>query len=222
MIRLPEYLPILTCTLSLIFSVEMLMYYRRNRSPHLLWWTVGLIFYFLGTGTESINILFGWSDLNFRVWYVIGALWGGFPLAQGMVYLFMSKKFADYTTTFWVLYNALAMFFVVKSPVTIDPDAFGPMSGEIFEWQWVRYFSPLINLYSSGFLLYGAAYSAKQYFYQINRSARFMASLYVFFGSILVVTGGIYARIGYVEVLYITEFIGLILIYRGIRAVRVE
>lgn len=220
MTRIFEYIPVLTSIMALIFTIEMSIHYRRNQVPHLFWWTTGLAFYCLGTMSESINILFGWNEMNFRFWYIIGAVWGGFPLAQGMVYLFMPRKFSDFSTSFWIVYNAIAMFFIIKSPIAIDPEIVERMSGEMFEWQWVRYFSPFINIYSAAFLVVWAAYSANQYFYQINREAKFMASLSVFFGSMLTVIGGIYAKIGYTNVLYITEFIGLIFIYRGIRSVR--
>ena len=47
----------------------------------------------LGTLTESINAIFGWSEWNTKVWYIVGALLGGYPLAQGTIYLLMNKRF---------------------------------------------------------------------------------------------------------------------------------
>lgn len=220
--RLIEYIPILTSLLALAFAIEMLLHYRQQPQQYVFWWMLGLFFYFMGTGAESINILFGWNEINFRFWYILGAIWGGFPIAQGVVFLFMSKRFAEISASFWIIYNLIAMFFIVKSPVPIEPETVLRMSGELFEWQWVRYFSPFINLYSTAFIVVWSLYSANQYFYQVNREAKFMACLFIFFGSLLTVTGGTYARIGYTNVLYITEFAGLFFTYYGMRTMRVK
>jgi hypothetical protein len=48
-----------------------------------------------GTLTESINAIFGWTEWNTKVWYIVGALLGGYPPAQGTIYLLMKKRFAD-------------------------------------------------------------------------------------------------------------------------------
>lgn len=220
MIRIFEYIPILTSLLALAFAIEMLIHYRHNQKQYLFWWMLGLFFYFMGTCAESINILLGWNEINFRFWYIIGAVWGGFPIAQGVVYLFMSKKFGDFSASFWIIYNSIAMFFIIKSPVIIEPEVVARMSGEMFEWQWVRYFTPFTNIYSAAFIIIWSLYSANQYFYQVNREARFIACLNIFFGSLLTVTGGTYARIGYPNVQYITEFIGLFFTYYGMRTMR--
>jgi len=54
--------------------------------------------YGVGTLTESITTLFGWSEWVFRAWYISGALLGGAPLAQGTVYLLMPKVEVLYAT----------------------------------------------------------------------------------------------------------------------------
>ena len=102
----------------------------------------------MGTVAESIDILIGWSIPNVRYWYIVGALLGGFPLAQGSVYLLMKKRFADISSVFFVSLIIVSSVFVILTPITI-PDNFDyKLTGKVFEWKWVRYFSPLINLYA--------------------------------------------------------------------------
>ncbi len=85
----------------------------------------------------------------------------------------------------------------------------------MFAWQWVRGFSPLLNLYAFVFLFGGAVYSAVQYFAVDRGRARFLGNILIAIGALLPGIGGTFTRFGYVEVLYITEFIGLTFIYFG-------
>lgn len=213
--RLADYIPILTSLLALIFMFQILKIYLRFKNKYFLWWTFGLLIVCCGTMAESFNTLFGWSAANFRFWFIVGALFGGFPLAQGTVYLLMSEKIGDRTTIFGLIYILIASTCFLLSPIVIPEDFNGKLSGDVIAWQWTRFMSIPINIYSFIFLFGGAVYSANQYFGQINRESRFIASIYISFGAILPGIGGIYMKIGYVNVLYITEFVALLLIYRG-------
>jgi hypothetical protein len=99
--KLIEYLPVITTIFSAFFVREIFLHYQKRKTKYLLWWTIGVLTFGLGTFAESINVLFGWSVVNLKYWYIVGALLGGFPLAQGSVYLLMNKKFADVTA--WLI-----------------------------------------------------------------------------------------------------------------------
>jgi len=87
-----SYIPVLTTLLSVFFLSRIVPHYLSKRSPYLLWWTLGVLTFGLGTLTESINAIFGWSEWNTKIWYIVGALLGGYPLAQGTIYLLMNKR----------------------------------------------------------------------------------------------------------------------------------
>jgi hypothetical protein len=89
-----SYIPVLTTLFSVFFLGRIIPHYLTKRSPYLLWWTLGVLTFGLGTLTESINAIFGWSEWNTKVWYIVGALLGGYPLAQGTIYLLMNRRFA--------------------------------------------------------------------------------------------------------------------------------
>lgn len=187
---------------------------------YLLWWTIGVATFGLGTFTESYNALFGFQESNFRMWYIVGALLGGFPLAQGSVYLHMSKPFSKWSSVLFVALILVGACCAIISPIHLGHDFDGRLSGKIFEWQWVRYFSPLINLYSFVFLVGGALYSAIKYFKQKETKAYFVGNLMIAVGGLLPGIGGSFTRMGYVEVLFVTEFIGLCLIYFGYKLIK--
>ena len=267
-----NYIPVLTTLLSVFFLSRIIPHYLARRSPYLLWWTLGVATFGAGTLTESINAIYGWSEWNTRVWYIVGALLGGYPLAQGTIYLLMNKRFADISAVVCTLVIVVAALCVLSSPIEV-PEGFDfRLSGKVFEWQWVRLFSPALNTYALVFLFGGAVYSAIVYLLGRDRAnapflevqsllpssiilsiivwvllfifiALYLAIRYIFLfgvgvysairygkrsggprflgntliavGALLPAIGGISTRFGHVEILYITEFIGLSFIYFG-------
>jgi hypothetical protein len=217
-----ENIPIFTTLFSVYFFREIFRHYQYRKTTYLLWWSLGVLTFRLGTLAESFNILIGWSIPNVRYWYIVGALLGGFPLAQGSVYLLMKKRFADISSVIIVALIITASLFVILTPLSV-PDNFDfKLTGKVFEWKWVRYFSPFINIYSFLFLVGGAIYSAVKYYRQGIKEAPFKGNIFIAIGGLLPGIGGSFTRAGYVEVLYVTEFIGLVLIYYGYRIIKLD
>ena len=86
-------------------------------------------------------------------------------------------------------------------------------------WQWVRWFSPFINTYAFFFLVGGALLSAVRYADQPETRHRFIGNLLIALGALLPGIGGTFTRFGHTEVLNVTEFVGLCLIFLGYRAI---
>ena len=217
-----EYIPIITSLFSIFFANEIYRHYRNKRTTYLLWWTIGVVTFGLGTFAESINILFGWSAFNVKYWYIVGALLGGFPLAQGSVYLLMHRKFANTTSVIFITLIVTAAIAVILTPLRIPAGFNYKLTGAVFAWKWVRFFSPFINTYSFIFLVGGAVYSAVKYFRRKDKGARFKGNVYISIGSLLPGIGGTFTRMGYVNVLFVTELIGLALIYIGYRIIKAD
>ena len=220
MTELVNYIPIITTLFSVFFIREIYLHYKERKTYYLLWWTIGVVTFGLGTFSESLHAIFGWNEINLKFWYIVGALLGGFPLAQGSVYLLTNKWFGHITTILFVSLIIVASYYVIKTPVTI-PDNFNyGLTGSIFEWKWVRQFSPLINVYSFLFLVGGACYSATKYYGLKDKKVYFKGNILIAIGALLPGIGGTFTRMGYVEVLFITELFGLILIYIGYRIIK--
>lgn len=209
-----EYIPIFTTLFSIYFFYVIFNHYQARKKQYLLWWSIGVLTFGLGTLSESINILLGWSELNTRFWYVVGALLGGYPLAQGSIYLLMKKKFADRSAIIVSTVIVVASVFVFLSPLDASVAANGKLTGKVLEWQWVRYFSPFINTYAFIFLVGGAVYSAMHYF-RNKALIKFKGNIFIAIGGLLPGIGGAATRAGHVNVLFVTEFIGLVLIFIG-------
>ena len=85
-----HYLPVATTIISGVFALAVFRRYQaRGGGTHLLWWAGGIFVYGAGTFAEAWITLFGWNAFIFKFWYIVGALLGGAPLAQGTVWLLL-------------------------------------------------------------------------------------------------------------------------------------
>lgn len=212
-----HYVPIVTTVFAALFAATLLGRWRERGGTHLLWWGLGMVAYGAGTLTESLTTIFGWNPAVFRAWYITGALLGGMPLAQGSVYLHLSRRTADRLTVLVVSVIAIAATCVLLSPVNATLAEPHRLSGVVLEWQWTRLFSPFINLYAVVFLVGGAIVSAVRFRSDPSLRHRFVGNVLIAIGAILPGIGGTFTRMGYVEVLYVTELLGLALIFLGYR-----
>ena len=213
-----HYIPIVTTILAVPFAAEILRRYRQHPDRlHLLWWGLGILTYGVGTFTEASTTLFGWNEPMFRAWYISGALLGGAPLAQGTVYLLLKRRTAHALTIALVTFIAIASVCVMLSPIDYSRVEGHRLTGRVFEWTWVRRFSPFVNLYAVVFLIGGAILSALRYSRRAETRHRMWANVLIAAGAILPGIGGTATRMGYVEVLYVTELVGLLFTWVGYR-----
>lgn len=212
------HLPIIsTCCATFFCIVLFRRYAAKGGGPHLLWWGIGMATYGLGTLTESLTTLFGWHPVVFRLWYITGAFMGGYPLAQGSIYLLMSRTFADWSARIVVSLIFVGAVLVFATPLNPALAETHRLSGRVIEWSWIRALSPFINLYSVFFLVGGAVVSAMRFSKHPATRNRYLGNILIAIGAILPGIGGTMTRFGMVEALYITELLGLLLIFSGYR-----
>lgn len=215
-----NYIPIITTLFGIYFFAVLYSHWKKNKkSTHVLWWMIGVFTYVAGTITESVNVLAGFSIANFKLWYITGALLGGAPLAQGTVYLLCKRKTANILTIILITVIISTSILVMLSPVN-DELITGKLSGKLLGWTFIRFITPFINLYAFIFLVGGAIYSALKYAKNTQLRKRFTGNLLIAIGGLLPGIGGSFTKFGYVEVLFITELIGLVFIYVGYKVIR--
>jgi hypothetical protein len=213
-----HYVPIVTTVLAIPFALEIYQRYRQHPERlHLWWWALGIATYGVGTFTESLTTVVGWNEPTFRAWYISGALLGGAPLAQGTVYLLLSRRTAHALTAVLLTFITIASIAVILSPIDYSQVEGFRLTGRVLEWQWVRRFSPFVNMYAVVFLIGGAILSALRYSANPATRHRVVANVLIAIGAILPGIGGTATRMGYTEVLYVTELAGLLLTWAGYR-----
>jgi hypothetical protein len=212
------WIPVMTTVVAAVFATIVLRRYLRRRSgPHLLWWGLGLVIYGIGTLTESLTTIFGWNETVFRAWYISGALCGGAPLAQGTAYLLLRRRTANLLAVALIAVIGVAAVLVVLSPIDYSMVEAHRLSGRVLGWQGIRMISPFINTYAALFLIGGAFLSAWRFRSDPDKHHRYVGNVLIAVGAILPGIGGTFTRFGHVEVLYVTEFVGLLLIFSGYR-----
>jgi hypothetical protein len=216
LIELSLYLPILSTLISAAFAWVILARYRLKRqSYHLLWWGIGIGTYGLGTLIESLVTLFGWQSALFKAWYIAGALLGGAPLAVGTIYLLFGARAGRIAVVLLLAVVGVTSIFVILSPVRMDLVDPTILSGKALAWQSIRRVSPFINSLAALFLVGGAIYSAIRFFGHPESRYVSIGNIFIAVGALLPGVGGMGSRMGHTELLYIAEFIGVILIWIG-------
>ncbi|MGY8778557.1 MAG: hypothetical protein ACKVIN_10585 [Longimicrobiales bacterium] len=213
---LVHYIPIATTVLSAIFApIIFRRWLGRRPAPHLWWWAFGVAMYGVGTFTEGFTTLFGWHEIIFRSWYVSGALLGGAPLALGTVYLMLSRRTANAMALVVGSVILAGATVVALSPIDMTLVESHRLTGAVLEWRGARLFSPFVNLWAATFLIGGAALSAWRYHGEPQLHHRFVGNCLIAVGALLPGIGGTATRMGYTEVLYVTELLGIVLIWMG-------
>ncbi|MDH3205536.1 MAG: hypothetical protein OEO79_02945 [Gemmatimonadota bacterium] len=215
---LVHYIPIATTVLAIFFApVVFRRWQERKPAPHLFWWALGIAAYGVGTFTEGFTTLFGWNEWVFRSWYISGALLGGAPLAQGTVFLMFSRKTATIMAVAVGLTIVAGATVVMMAPIDYALVESHRLTGAVMEWRQARLFSPFINTYAAIFLIGGAVLSAWRYRKDSAARHRFIGNCFIAVGALLPGIGGMATRMGHTEVLYVMEFLGIILIWIGYR-----
>jgi hypothetical protein len=212
-----HYVPIVTTILAALFALSLYRRYQVKQASHLWWWTFGIMTYGLGTAVESVITLSGNTVVLTKIWYIAGALLGGYPLAQGSLYLSWSRKVADRLTLVSMTVVAVATALVVLSPVNLGALEPHRPTGAVLGWQWVRLLTPFINLYAVFFLIGGAFLSAWRHYRDRGHGYRATGNALIAIGAIMPGIGGSFAKAGIVEALYLGECVGLIVIWIGDR-----
>jgi hypothetical protein len=213
-----HYLPIITTIICVVFATQLFWRcYHRSTSLHLWWWAIGVVAYGSGTAIESVITVSGNSVALTKAWYIAGALLGAYPLSQGTVFLLLKRRTA-WLLTCLTLPVALALIaLVLASPVDVSVLEPHRPSGAILEWQWLRSYTPILNLYAAIFLIGGAIVSTIHYQGSTvhGDGARATGNSFIALGAIIPGIGGGMAKAGFVEALYVAEMVGITFIWLG-------
>ena len=217
---LTRWLPFASTVVAVTFAVAVLFRFRRRGGLHLLFWGLGLVLYSMGTFAEFYST-FSWSPLVFRMWYIGGALLTAAWLGQGTVYFLVRRgNLAHYLAVGLVLASAFAVAVMFATP--LDESAFD--SGVSLSAQYkqimpedalVRLLTPLFNIYGTLWLVGGAVYSAWIFWRKGVLLNRAIGNVLIAAGALAPAIGGSLSRLGTTEFLYVSELVGVVLMFVG-------
>jgi len=211
-------LPAISAIVSLLFAIAVFDQYLARRRPYQLVWAIGLLQYFLSTGSEFLAGTYGIGSGAYRVWYLNGAIFTAAYLGMGTLYLLMSRRGANIIMAVLALASVYAIYKVYASPVDLSLlPAGGTLSGEAFPGGWAgpRLLTPFFNTFGTLALIGGAIYSAVSFWRNRIMPHRVVSNILIALGALMPVFGGSLAHLGNASYLYLSELLGIIIIFLG-------
>ncbi|OGO64733.1 MAG: hypothetical protein A2Z45_00990 [Chloroflexi bacterium RBG_19FT_COMBO_55_16] len=215
-----HYVSILSTIVTLFFAVAVFERYRRRKGAHLLLWGIGLVFYGLGTLTEAI-MLFTFHPLALKIWYLTGAMLTAAWLGQGTLHLLVRKRgVVTILFALLVVVSVIAVALVLAAPV--GPVAYNlnePASAQYKEILVrsgaITFFTILLNINGTLTLVGGAIYSAYIFWRKHVLADRMIGNILIAVGAMMPAMGGTFIRAGLADWLYLSEFLGAVIMYVG-------
>jgi hypothetical protein len=217
-----QYIPYLSTLVTFAFAIAVFLRYLRRHGPHLLIWTIGLIFFGLGTLSEIVLSL-TFSGVILKLWYLCGAMLTAAWLGQGTVHLLVKRQgIAWGLTGSLVAVSVLAAVLILYARLTPVASAYRisqPISSQyqdiLTRSSLVIILTILLNIYGTLTLVGGAIYSAYIFWRKRVLFKRMIGNILIAVGALAPAMGGSFVKIGLADWLYLTEFVGVILMYIG-------
>jgi len=217
-----HYLPILSTVITFAFAVAVFNRFRVRHGAHLLLWSIGLVLYGIGTLTEVI-MLFTFNAIALKLWYLSGAMLTAAWLGQGTINLLVRRRgIAPTLNISLIIVSLLAVVLVLLAPITTAAANYNlaqPLSAQykdiLTRSGIIVLLTILLNTYGTFTLVGGAIYSAFIFWRKKVLFNRMVGNILIAVGAILPAMGGSFIKMGLPDFLYLSEFLGAILMYIG-------
>jgi hypothetical protein len=214
------FIPFASSLISIVFALVVLRRFTQRGGAHLLLWGTGMVFYAIGGFSEGYFGAYGWNSFVFRMWYLFGAILVAAWLGQGTVYLLAKRRWANafmILLVFGSIYGAFRVFTAQLDPTLLTTSAHtgSELSGHAILTPGVRTLTPFFNLYGTVTLVGGAVYSAYIFWRKRVLLHRTIGNILIAAGAIMPAFGGTFSRMGISGALYISEFLGAIIMFVG-------
>jgi hypothetical protein len=217
-----NYLPFLSTLVTFAFAAAVFRRYLVKHGLYLLLWSIGLVLFGIGTLSEVILGL-TFSGLVLKLWYLSGAMLTAAWLGQGTVHLLIRKRgVAMIMTAVLVAVSLLAVVLVLSAPLTSAAASYHlsqPISSQykdiLTRGGLTIALTILLNIYGTLALVGGAIYSAVIFWRKRILLNRMIGNILIAIGALAPAMAGSFVKMGLVDGLYISELVGVMLMYVG-------
>ena len=217
-----HYLPILSTIVAFAFAASVFNRFRVRHGAHLLLWCIGLVLYGIGTLTEVI-MLFTFNPIALKLWYLCGAMLTAAWLGQGTINLLVRRRgIAPTLNIVLIIVSLLAVVLVLMAPITSAASSYNPTLPLSTQYKdiltrsgIVVLLTILLNIYGTLTLVGGAIFSAYVFWRKRILFNRMVGNILIAIGAIMPAIGGSFIQMGLPDFLYVSEFLGAILMYIG-------
>ena len=217
-----HYLPFLSTIVTFAFAAAVFIRYLRRRGPHLLMWTIGLLFYGIGTLAE-VWLAFSFNGVVLKFWYLSGAMLTAAWLGQGSLHLLVRRGGVAWTLTgLLAAVSLLAAALVLSASLTPAASAYKVTQAISSQYKDILLrdgatiaLTIILNIYGTLALVGGALYSAIIFFRKHVLVNRMIGNVLIAIGALAPAMAGSFVKLGLLDGLYLSELIGVLLMYIG-------
>jgi hypothetical protein len=215
-----HYISILSTIVTFVFVIAVIERYRRRGGAHLLLWGIGLTFYGLGVLTEALMI-FTFNTAILKIWYLSGAMLTAAWLGQGTIHLLVRRRgVAPALTALLALLSLAAVGLILAAPVNpVAYDFSQPVSAQyqqiLTRTGWMVFLTIFLNVYGTLGLVGGALYSSFIFWRKRVLANRMLGNILIAAGALMPAMAGSLIRAGIADWLYLSEFLGAVLMFAG-------
>jgi hypothetical protein len=217
-----NFIPVLSTLVTFAFAYAVFRRYQMKGGQHLLLWSFGLLLYGLGTLSEVI-LGFTFNELVLKLWYLTGAMLTAAWLGQGSIQLLIRKgKWATTLTYALGVLSLLALVLVLMAPLTGAQAGYNVAGTASEQYKTILtrggltiFLTIILNIYGTLGLVGGAVYSAFLFWRKKVLAGRLFGNIFIAVGALSPAMAGTFVKAGIVDALYISEFIGAVLMFIG-------
>jgi hypothetical protein len=217
-----HYIPFLSTLVTFAFAAAVFARFLKRRGPHLLLWTIGLLFFSIGTLSEVI-LAFTFSGLVLKLWYLSGAMLTAAWLGQGTIHLLVRKRGISWTLTgILTAVSLLAGSLILFAPLMPAATSYHVTMAISSQYKDILtrgsltiLLTILLNIYGTLALVGGAIYSAFIFWRKHVLLNRMIGNVLIAIGALAPAMAGSFVKAGLVDALYLSELIGVVLMYIG-------
>jgi hypothetical protein len=218
-----QYVPVLSTLVSFAFAGSIFYRYAHRKGMHLLLWGIGMVLYGIGTLCEVLLIL-SFSPLVLKIWYIAGAMLTAAWLGQGTVHLLVRRgNIAMILTVILSVVSLLAIWLVLTAGINvtaangyqITQSASAQYGDILIRGGFIVFLTIILNIYGTITLVGGALYSVYIFWRKHILVDRMIGNILIAVGALFPVMAGSLLKAGVVDLLYLSELIGAILMYLG-------
>ncbi len=205
-------LPLVTTFVAGAFAIAVLLRYMRKRRPSHLAWAVGLLLFAVAAFNGFLARSGGPTDLEYRLFYLFGAIANVAWLALGTVFI-TAPRFGRAALAVVVVLTAVSVYAVFSTPVDI---AVAVDTGKGFpDGSLPRVLAAIGSGGGSIVLIGGALWSAWAFLRRRDQGRRALANVIIAVGVFIAAAGGTVAFTGASGVLELTNLLGVSVMFVG-------
>lgn len=204
---------ILSVIVSAVFAAVMAQRWASRRKPHEAAWAIGLAMFAVAAAAGVSRQLSGPTELNYRLFYLFGAILNVAWLALGTLYFHTSPRVARWSMWILVLFSVVAAIVVYVTPVDLAKAA---DTGRGFEASPLpRILAGVGSGVGSLVLIGGALWSAWVFLTKRHNGRSALGNVIIAVGVLVAAAGGTAAFTGATGIVEWTNFVGVTLIFLG-------